>query len=453
MSADREDKGKAKAGLDRRDFMKLGALAGAAAAVPAVASAAPKNNCSKTFAAWTDEPYIHWSAHVSLYSAKTRAYMIKKGLNFIETTPYGGYAGVSGKKNRWYTVIEPAMGYFGIPVLDLPDGTFISDTTAIIRYLEEKHPEPSLQPANPVMKALAWLIFNYGTEGLFLECQHYRWSFKESADFAGADIGRGLGGPDNVKAIESYGTGFGDMKKKRFPEKVGITKETIPAIEKSAMLVFAKLDKHFREQPYILGGRPSIADAALMEVLHAHLGRDPYAATIMKQTAPTLFRWTETMNWPGIPTAELSQVPQEYSDIKKLPPTLIDFLKLMCADFGPQFQAVALAYENWLGDAPDRPEGTAISNDKVPKNRQAMGRMEYLKQGVTVKRDAWPDVMNMHQYVLEVVDTMTPAEKGQWADLMKTIGGEVFLETPVPRPIVIQKHKKPYQYVLGPKSA
>jgi hypothetical protein len=308
-----------------------------------------------------------------------------------------------------------------------------------------------LQPENKVMKALAWLIFNYGTEGLFLECQHYRWNFKESADFAGADIGRALGGTDNIKAINSYGSGFQDMKLKRFPEKVGITKETIPAIEKSATLLFAKLDAHFRQQPYILGGRPSVADAALMEVLHAHLGRDPYACRIMKNTAPALFRWTETMNWPGIATAELSEVPQEYSDPAKLPDTLIDFLKVMCVDFGALFKAVALAYENWLMDNPNRPEGEVISNDKAPMNRQAIGKMEYLQHGVTVKRDAWPDTMNMHQYVLEVVDAMTPAEKGQWSALMKKVGGDVFLETPVPRPIVIQKHKSPYQFVLGPK--
>jgi glutathione S-transferase len=432
----------------RRDFLKLAGLGGAALTVPAAltnAASVAESGASKP----ADKPYIHWSAHVSLYSAKTRAYMIKKGINFTETTPF---AGAAGDKDRWNNVIKKEMGYFGIPVLDLPDGTYISDTTAIIRYLEKQHPEPSLQPENPVMKALAWLIFNYGTEGLFLECQHYRWSFEESADFAGADIGRALGGPDNVKAIESYGTGFQDMKLKRFPEKVGITKETIPAIEKSAMLVFAKLDKHFREQPYILGGRPSVADAALMEVLHAHLGRDVYPAQIMKKTAPALFRWTETMNWPGIPTAELSQVPQEYSKPENLPPTLIDFLKLMCADFGAQFQAVALAYENWLLDGPDRPEGTPITNDKVPKNRQAMGRMQYLKQGVTVKRDAWPDVMNMHQYVLEVTDAMNPAEKKQWSDLMKSVGGEMFVNTRVPRPVVIQKHKPPYQFVLGPKA-
>jgi glutathione S-transferase len=438
--------------VQRRDFFKAAATAGAALAVPSVASAAiaQPEDASKAFPAWTDKPYIHWSGHVSLYSAKTRAYMIKKGINFTEATPF---AGVPGDKDRWKNVIMKERKYFSIPVLDLPDGTYIGDTTQIIRYLEEKHPEPSMQPENKVMNALAWLIFNYGTEGLFLECQHYRWNFKESADFAGADIGRALGGADNLKAIESYGTSFADMKKKRFPEKVGITKESIPGIEKSAMLLFAKLDKHFREQPYILGGRQSIADAALMEVLHAHLGRDVYACQIMKNTAPVLFRWTETMNLPGIPTAELSTVPPEFSRLDNLPPTLIDFLKLMCEDFGAHYKANALAYENWLADNPNRPAGAIISNDKVRKNRQAIGKMEYMKQGVTVKRDAWPDVINMHQYVLEVVDTMNPKEKGQWSDLMKKVGGKVFLETPVPRPVVIQKGKQPYQFVLGPKKA
>ena len=431
--------------INRRDLLRWTAVGGAALAVPSVIKTATAGEPSP---AWTDTPYVHWSAHVSLYSAKTRSYLIKKGINFTETTPH---AGVAGDKDRWSTVIEPAMGYFGIPVLDLPDGTFISDTTAIIRYLEKKHPEPAMMPADPVMRALAWLIFNYGTEGLFLECQHYRWSFKESADFAGADIGRALGDPSNMAKVESYGTGYQDMKLKRFPEQVGITKETIPAIEKNAMDLFQKLDAHFRHQPYILGGRPSLADCALMEVLHAHLGRDPYACTIMKNTAPTLFRWTETMNWPGIATAELSQVPQEYSKIGDLPPTLIDFLKVLCGDFAAQFSAVASAYEKWLGAA-DRAEGTPITNDKVPKNRQAMGRMEYMKRGVKIKRDAWPDVMNMHQYVLEVTDAMNSTQKGQWSDLMKKVGGEVFVTTRVPRAVVIHKHEKPYQFVVGPKA-
>ena len=426
------------------------AVALGASILPVAADGGPaaKKSLIKAFPAWTAKPYIHWSAHVSLYSAKTRAYMIKKGINFTETTPY---AGTAGHKDRWKKVIQPAMGYFGIPVLDLPNGEFISDTTAIIRYLEERHPEPSMQPKDPVMNALNWLLFSYGTEGLFLNAQHYRWDFKESADFAAFDIGRALGSPSDMAAIKKKGEGFQAMKVKRFPTQVGITDKTRPAIEKSNALLFAKLDKYFRHYPYILGGRPSVADAALMEAIHAHLGRDVYPAKIMKQTAPALFRWTETMNWPGVATAELSQVPQKYLDADNLPEPLMDFLKLMAADFGPLFEANAKAYEAWLAAKPGRPEGTVVTDDPNSMNRQSMGRAVYKLQGVTVERDAWPDTVSMHQYVLEIVDAMSPKDKKRWAKLMKSIGGEVFLDHRPSRPLILRKRRKPYQIVLGPE--
>jgi len=343
-------------------------------------------------------------------------------------------------------------GFFSIPVLDLPDGSFVSDTTGIIRYLEEQHPEPAMQPTDPVMNALNWLIFSYGTEGLFLNAQHYRWDFKESADFAAFDIGRALGSPADMASIKKKGKGFQAMKQKRFPTEVGITDKTRPAIEKSNTLMFAKLDLYFRYYPYILGGRPSVADAALMEAIHAHLGRDPYATTIMKKTAPALFRWTETMNLPGVATAELSQVPQVYLDADKLPEPLMDFLKLMAADFGPLFEANAKAYEAWLDAKPGRPEGSTITNDPDSENRQAMGRAVYKLQGVTVERDAWPDTVSMHQYVLEIVDSMSDTDKARWTKLMKSIGGEVFLEHRPSRPLVLQSAKEPYQIVLGPEN-
>jgi hypothetical protein len=189
-----------------------------------------------------------------------------------------------------------------------------------------------------------------------------------------------------------------------------------------------------------------------MEAIHAHLGRDIYPAVIMKKTAPALFRWTETMNWPIVPTAELSQAPQKYLDPDNLPELLMDFLKLMAADFGPQFEANAKAYETWLAADPNRPAGTIVTVDPDPKNRQHMGRAEYMLQGVKISRDAWPDTVSMHQYVLEVVDKMSPRDKKRWARLMKSIGGEIFLNYRPSRPLVLQKDRAPYQIVLGPKA-
>ena len=84
-------------------------------------------------------------------------------------------------------------------------------------------------------------------------------------------------------------------------------------------------------------------------------------------------------------------------------------------------------------------------------NRQSMGRAVYKLQGVTVERDAWPDTVSMHQYVLEIVDAMSPKDKKRWAKLMKSIGGEVFLDHRPSRPLILRKRRKPYQIVLGPE--
>lgn len=41
----------------------------------------------------------------------------------------------------------------GLPCLELDDGTFLSEITAICEYLEEKHPEPALLGATPEQRA------------------------------------------------------------------------------------------------------------------------------------------------------------------------------------------------------------------------------------------------------------------------------------------------------------
>ena len=158
------------------------------------------------------------------------------------------------------------------------------------------------------------------------------------------------------------------------------------------------------------------------------------------------------MNRPGIQDAELPHVPQEFLRPDDLPETLINFLKLLCTDFGPQFAATARAYEDWLAAEPDRPESTIISLNGEASNRQSIGTMQYELQGVTVRRDAWPDIINMHQYVVDVVDAMTASETAHWAEILHPIGGEDFLNYRPSRPLRLQKDRPPYAIILGPES-
>ena len=57
-----------------------------------------------------------------------------------------------------------------------------------------------------------------------------------------------------------------------------------------------RLEAHFRVSPYLLGGRPSIGDFGMIAPLYAHLGRDPYPASLMKRRAPHCYRWVERMS-------------------------------------------------------------------------------------------------------------------------------------------------------------
>lgn len=42
-----------------------------------------------------------------------------------------------------------ATGFLQMPQVEMPDGTWLTDTTLIIRHLESKHPEPQYHTCRP----------------------------------------------------------------------------------------------------------------------------------------------------------------------------------------------------------------------------------------------------------------------------------------------------------------
>lgn len=50
-----------------------------------------------------------------------------------------------------FAALNPAQG---VPVLELDDGTVLTQSMAILEWLEETHPEPALLPVDPVQRAL-----------------------------------------------------------------------------------------------------------------------------------------------------------------------------------------------------------------------------------------------------------------------------------------------------------
>jgi glutathione S-transferase len=386
-----------------------------------------------------DGKYVHWGAYCSLYTGKTRSYLIKKGIPHVEVNP---------SHNHYIDTVVPKLGYFAVPVLETTEGDIIPDSTEIILYLEERHPQQSIFPEDKPLRALAWLIHNYGSEGLLTPSMHYRWGYKEANyDFVIDEFTRCLIPPEQRKdkaQARAQAMAFGEGMD-AYLDKLGVNEHTRHVVEHSTEKLLSLLDKHFREYPYILGGLPSIADFGMMAGLFAHLSRDPYSSQLMKQKAPAVYRWTETMNRPGVVDAELWHVEQAFFNSGQLPDTLLDVLSLISEVFGAELVATFDAYDRWLDLDPERPPGSLVSINSERAVRQSLGEITYQNQGVTIRRAAWPDSVMGHGRVLDIVEAMTDEERKRYTELLADAGGQALAAITMRRSLI----RSSYQIVLS----
>ncbi len=88
--------------------------------------------------------YSYWR---STTSYRVRAALNLKGLTY-ETVPVDLVAGA--QRTDDYTALNPGAG---VPTLVLDDGTALTQSMAILDYLDAVYPEPRLIPADPLKRA------------------------------------------------------------------------------------------------------------------------------------------------------------------------------------------------------------------------------------------------------------------------------------------------------------
>ena len=152
----------------------------------------------------------------------------EKGLE-IPTTVVNLRAGEH--RTEAFAATHPEMT---LPVLELDDGTRITESLAIVHYLEQTHPEPNLMGVDAREQALVLMWHDICTLQGYLGIQE---RFRNSPDFPG---GRGLPGP------VSYD---------RIPALVDRGEQRIEAF-------FARLDQRLAESPYLATDRYTYADIA-----------------------------------------------------------------------------------------------------------------------------------------------------------------------------------------------
>ena len=317
-----------------------------------------------------------WGTPHSLFTGKARSYLLKKGVRFTE---------LLASDARFLSEVMPKVGHMVIPVVETPEGELIQDTTAIIDHVESRHAEPVLHPAGAVQGVVAQFLDAFGSNYLMPAAMHYRWSYRaEQEAFLRAEFARAV--PPQVPYDQRLAMAGAIMDRfNGFLPNLGVTAETIPAIESAYEELLDVLEAHFRLHPYLLGGRPSVADFGLMGPLYAHLARDPVPAKLMRTRAPNVARWTERMNVAQIADPEFPGA-EDFPVDDALPETLEAVLRVAFAQWEAGIAADAACFDTWLAGLSDPAPGTIVALNGQRQVHPNVGMVDYPWRGGTMRR-------------------------------------------------------------------
>lgn len=346
-------------------------------------------------------PLTLFGAPVGLYTGKVRSYLRKQGIPYVERLPTDPV--FTGE-------VMPAVKRFINPVIRFADGTLVQDTTDIIDHLERQgHARFSVYPEQPLQRIVALALDMLGGEGQVRAAMHYRWSYRAyNESFLRHEFGlayRAVGMPQS--AIDQQLDGFMGYLSAYLP-KLGITPASAPAVEAAYEELLLALDAHFRQQPYLLGGQPTVADFGFIANLFAHLGRDPYPADLMKRKAPSVFRWTERMmsndaGTPEFPACAFALPPDD-----ALPDTLGPVLRLMAQDYLPEVQMIVAHTNAWLLQQGDIAPGTPVGGK--PRVR-TIGQGRFALRGVELEAMVSPYSLYMLQRITDAYAALPASEQ------------------------------------------
>ena len=329
----------------------------------------------------------------SYYSVIARSYLRKQNAGVKE---------VSARAPEFRTEVVPKIGRGIIPVLRLTDGTVIQDSLDIIEYGDSLGAALPAVPENGRLRVLAYLFFTYGSQALLKPAMHYRWTvYDQQSRFLDHAFGLGEGKAGNASVMD---------KMRSYLPILGVTPETIPAIEADYLELLSLLDKHLELYPYILGREPTLADYGMLGPLFGHLGRDPVPAGIMKAHAPNVFRWTERMNASVDDSPEFPDGTGRISP-DDMPQTLVALISFIGRSYGPELEDRIGFIRNWLLE--NTPEDGAPVSEKPSQRAIGIAPVRYGGTECTVAIQ--PYLLYCQRRAEDAYAALTGADK-DWAE-------------------------------------
>jgi glutathione S-transferase len=267
-----------------------------------------------------------FGSELSPYSVKVRSYFRYKNLahEWIPRSP---------------AVQAEFQKYAKLPLVPLvvtPDGQGLQDSTPILERFEASHREPAVVPDDAALAFVSALLEEYGDEWGNKWMFHYRWRYAPDAWATAERIARQMAEAQGTLAVAQARATVAERMTGRLGF-VGSNERTQPVIEASFKRALALVEAHLQARPYLLGGRPAMADFGLWGQFY-EAATDPTPGALMRASAPNVMAWVARML---APKAEGS-----FERWATLAPTLMPLLKEEVGGlFLPWSQANAQAIE------------------------------------------------------------------------------------------------------------
>jgi glutathione S-transferase len=287
----------------------------------------------------------------SYFTRKMTGYLDYKGIPW-RFRPFGGMSPAA-----------LAAGFpGGVPMVETPDGAMMWDSTAMIHHLERRFPEPTVLPDDPVLRFLAYVVEDFSDEWLYRPAVGTRWLFPENAAVAGFELARDIAAVMPLPADQAQLAVGAHVRSSL--HALGIDEANVQTWVEDGLRPWVSLfGAHVADQPYLLGGRPSLADFALFGGNVAHFTNDPVCRRWVDADAPAVVAHT---------TRLLTPEDQPAGDwVDEPPATLVALIREIARTYLPW---VTHACTDGMADAVFS-DGTRIAIAATPFLRTARGTL------------------------------------------------------------------------------
>jgi len=244
-----------------------------------------------------------YGSKISYYTGKLETYLRYRGIAYEK----GNY--LANQKR-----MEAAAGVAQMPMVELADGRWMSDSTPMLAWFETQQDKTSIYPTDAALNFFALMIEDYADEWLWRSAMHYRWTYRADRQYASESLYEEL-----IKGVLPLPRPIALRRLKRrqlggFVQGDGVNEATRPHVDSTYLAALDCLQVIFEKRPFILGHSPTIADFGMMAPMFRHFSMDPTPAEIMRSRAPAVYEWVARM-WNLPPAVGEPELLKEADDV------------------------------------------------------------------------------------------------------------------------------------------